>query len=111
MLGSIPTAYIVGKLRKRTDIRQVGSRNMGAMNVFYTVGFWWGIMVLAVDIGKGMAALAIAGAGLLRGVLTYWQSYLAEFLSQRVAYDLAIPFMIAYNGSVLPFMIALRPVN
>ena len=33
-------------------------------------------------------ALAIAGVGLLRSILTYWQSYLAEFLSQRVAYDL-----------------------
>jgi ATP-binding cassette subfamily B protein len=35
-----------------------------------------------------LTALAIAGAGLVRSVLTYWQSYMAEFLSQRVAYDL-----------------------
>jgi ATP-binding cassette subfamily B protein len=33
-------------------------------------------------------ALAIAGAGILRSILSYWQTYLAEFLSQRVAYDL-----------------------
>jgi len=33
-------------------------------------------------------ALAIVGAGLLRSVLSYWQSYLAELLGQRVAYDL-----------------------
>lgn len=62
LLGSIPTAYIIGRLRKGTDIREVGSRNMGAMNVFYTVGFWWGALVLAVDIGKGAAAVAIADA-------------------------------------------------
>jgi len=33
-------------------------------------------------------ALAIAAAGLVRSVISYWQSYLGEFLSQRVAYDL-----------------------
>ncbi|MBN1643466.1 MAG: glycerol-3-phosphate acyltransferase [Dehalococcoidales bacterium] len=60
LLGSIPTAYIVGRFRKKTDIRTVGSRNMGAMNVFYSVGFWWGALTLAVDIGKGVLAMVIA---------------------------------------------------
>jgi len=60
LLGSIPSAYIVGRLRKGTDIRQVGSRNMGAMNVFYNVGFGWGVLVLVLDIGKGAAAMALA---------------------------------------------------
>ena len=59
-LGSIPTAYIVGRLRKGIDIRQVGSRNMGAMNVFYNVGFFYGVLVLLSDIGKGAAAVALA---------------------------------------------------
>jgi ATP-binding cassette subfamily B protein len=35
-----------------------------------------------------LLAAAIAGAGILRSILSYWQSYLSEFLSQRVAYDL-----------------------
>ncbi|MFC1864638.1 ABC transporter ATP-binding protein [Chloroflexota bacterium] len=35
-----------------------------------------------------LTAVAIAGAGLLRSVFAYWQSYLGEFLSQRVAYNL-----------------------
>jgi ATP-binding cassette, subfamily B, bacterial len=35
-----------------------------------------------------LTALAIAGAGLLQSFLSYWQSYLSEYLSQRVAYDL-----------------------
>jgi len=59
-LGSIPTAYIVGRLRKGVDIRQVGSRNMGAMNVFYNVGFLYGLLVLLTDVGKGAAAIALA---------------------------------------------------
>jgi glycerol-3-phosphate acyltransferase PlsY len=60
LMGSFPMAYIIGRLRKGIDIRQVGTRNMGAMNVFYQVGFWAGILVLAVDIGKGAAAVALA---------------------------------------------------
>ena len=59
-LGSIPSAYIAGRLRKGIDIRQVGSRNMGAMNVFYSIGFISGLLVLLVDIGKGAAAIALA---------------------------------------------------
>ena len=60
LIGSFPSAYVVARLRKGIDIRQVGSRNMGAMNVFYSVGFGYGILVLALDIGKGAAAVAIA---------------------------------------------------
>ena len=59
-IGSFPSAYIIARLRKGIDIRQVGSRNMGAMNVFYKVGFAEGILVLAVDIGKGAVAVALA---------------------------------------------------
>jgi len=62
LLGSIPTAYLIGRLKKGLDIRQIGSRNMGAMNVFYNVGFWWGILVLGIDMGKGAAAVAVADA-------------------------------------------------
>ncbi len=57
LLGSMPSAFIIGKLRKGMDIRKVGSRNMGAMNTFYSVGFWWGMLVLVMDVGKGMLAV------------------------------------------------------
>ena len=60
LLGSIPSAYIVGRLKKGVDIRQIGSQNMGAMNTFYKVGITSGLLVLAVDIGKGTAAVALA---------------------------------------------------
>ena len=62
LLGSIPTAYIIGRLRGKADIRQIGTRNMGAMNVFYQVGFVWGAVVLLTDIAKGAAAMVIADA-------------------------------------------------
>ncbi|MCX7911671.1 MAG: glycerol-3-phosphate acyltransferase [Dehalococcoidales bacterium] len=60
LIGSFPTAYLVGRWRKGFDIREVGSRNLGAMNTFYKVGFGWGLLVLAADIGKGVLGPAIA---------------------------------------------------
>lgn len=60
LLGSFPTAYVVGRLRKGIDIRKVGTRNMGAMNVIYSVGIVYGILVLLIDIGKGIAAIFLA---------------------------------------------------
>jgi glycerol-3-phosphate acyltransferase PlsY len=55
--GSIPSAYLAGRFRKNVDIRDVGSRNAGAMNVFYSVGFISGLIVLGIDIGKGVLAI------------------------------------------------------
>ncbi|MCJ7605005.1 MAG: glycerol-3-phosphate acyltransferase [Dehalococcoidales bacterium] len=60
LIGSFPSAYLIGRLKLHTDIREVGSRNMGAMNVFYKAGFWNGMLVLGLDIGKGAGAVALA---------------------------------------------------
>lgn len=60
LIGSFPSAYLAGRFRRGIDIREVGSKNVGAMNVFYKVGFVTGLLVLAVDIGKGAAAVALA---------------------------------------------------
>ena len=80
-LGSIPFAYIITKYRRGIDIRTVGSRNMGAMNAFYTIGFWWGLIVLLLDVGKGAAAVAIArmlGAPLLGEFVTGFTAVLGH---------------------------------
>lgn len=73
LLGSFPTAYVVTRLRKGVDIREVGSRNLGAMNVIYAVGLAEGVLVLAVDIGKGALAVFVArwlGASLIIQLLS-----------------------------------------
>lgn len=57
LLGSIPSAYLAAKFGKKGDIRDIGSRNMGAMNTFYSVGIVAGLLVLLVDIGKGTLAV------------------------------------------------------
>ncbi|MBI2830834.1 MAG: glycerol-3-phosphate acyltransferase [Chloroflexi bacterium] len=62
LLGSIPTAYIAGRLLKDIDIRQVGDGNMGAQNAFHHLGKKIGIAVFLVDAGKGVLAVLIARA-------------------------------------------------
>jgi glycerol-3-phosphate acyltransferase PlsY len=59
LLGSIPSAYLAGRLRKGIDIREVGSKNMGGMNVFYQVGPIEATLVTLVDLGKGIVAILL----------------------------------------------------
>ncbi|MFC2013559.1 glycerol-3-phosphate 1-O-acyltransferase PlsY [Chloroflexota bacterium] len=60
LLGSIPFAYIVGRLIKRIDIRQAGGGNVGALNTMREVGTAAGLGVLAADVAKGAVAVLIA---------------------------------------------------
>ncbi len=60
LLGSTPTAYLAGKLLKGIDIREHGSRSVGATNVLRTVGKWPALVVLLVDVLKGVAAIVFA---------------------------------------------------
>lgn len=58
-IGSIPTAYVIARWRG-VDIFEVGSGNMGANNVWRTVGFSYGLAVLLLDATKGIVAILIA---------------------------------------------------
>ena len=60
LLGSIPSAYLAGRLRKNIDIREVGSKNMGTLNVYYEVGLVEAVLVLLADVGKGIGAILLA---------------------------------------------------
>ena len=57
LIGSFPTAIIAGKLLKKIDIREHGSGNAGATNVFRVLGWKAGIVVLLIDMFKGFAAV------------------------------------------------------
>jgi len=60
LLGSIPFSYLVVRLFAGADIRQHGSRNVGATNVARTFGKTPGIIALALDIAKGFGAVFAA---------------------------------------------------
>jgi glycerol-3-phosphate acyltransferase PlsY len=60
LLGSIPTAYIAGRVFKKFDIRRVGDGNMGAQNAFRQLGAKVGVAVGIIDAAKGALVIVIA---------------------------------------------------
>ncbi|MFH1564185.1 MAG: glycerol-3-phosphate 1-O-acyltransferase PlsY [Nitrospirota bacterium] len=59
LIGSIPTAYLVGRIFGKVDIRTIGSGNVGASNVYRAVGKTAGISVLIIDILKGFLPVCL----------------------------------------------------
>ena len=58
LAGSIPFAFLLTR-RAGFDVRVAGSGNVGATNVLRTAGTWRGVIVLALDIAKGAAAVLL----------------------------------------------------
>jgi glycerol-3-phosphate acyltransferase PlsY len=56
VLGSIPFAYLLGRLRG-LDLRRVGSGNVGATNLGRNAGFRLGLLAFLLDAAKGCAAV------------------------------------------------------
>lgn len=71
-IGSIPTAYLFGKVLKGIDIRKVGSRNVGATNAMRSLGKRAGISVLLLDILKGFVVVVLIG-DFLADKPIFWQ--------------------------------------
>jgi acyl phosphate:glycerol-3-phosphate acyltransferase len=61
-IGSLPLGYLAGRRWGGVDLRAVGSRNVGATNMYRVSGARLGGAVMMLDMAKG--ALAVTGAGL-----------------------------------------------
>ncbi len=59
-LGSIPSAYIIGRLLKDIDMREVGDGRIGAAAAFRNLGIAGGMMVGFLDFSKGALSVALA---------------------------------------------------
>jgi glycerol-3-phosphate acyltransferase PlsY len=59
LLGSIPTAVWMGKAVRGVDVRDYGSGNAGATNALRVLGLKWGLLVMAIDMGKGLLAVLV----------------------------------------------------
>ena len=58
-LSATPFGFLIGKAVKGIDIREHGSRNIGATNVFRVVGKKWGILVFILDALKGFVGVCL----------------------------------------------------
>jgi glycerol-3-phosphate acyltransferase PlsY len=59
LLGSIPSGLLVGRMSGVRDVRDSGSGKTGFTNSLRVMGVRWSLLVLAVDVGKGAAAVLI----------------------------------------------------
>ena len=71
LLGSVPLAYVIGRMVKGIDLRKVGSGTVGASNVWHNVGRWWIFPVGVFDLFiKGLTPITLARNGLDLGIET-----------------------------------------
>ncbi len=83
-VGSIPSAYIAGRLVKGVDIRQLGDGNVGAANVYREISPVAGVVVLLADVTKGMFAVVAA----------------QHFATQPIVFASGIAVVVGHNWPV-----------
>ncbi|NJN87032.1 MAG: glycerol-3-phosphate acyltransferase [Leptolyngbyaceae cyanobacterium SL_7_1] len=89
LLGATPTGYWTGRVLKGIDIREHGSKSIGATNVLRTLGKAPALFVLTIDILKGVAAI----------VLTRWLYTLPTLqTSPPLPLDQWVPWMVTLAG-------------
>ena len=59
LAGSIPFGWLIGKMRG-VDIREHGSKNIGATNCGRVCGWPWGVLAFTLDVVKGFAPVYVA---------------------------------------------------
>jgi glycerol-3-phosphate acyltransferase PlsY len=67
LLGAIPTSYLAGKLGRGIDLREHGSRNLGATNVYRILGWKYAVPVGLIDIAKGAIPVLLLGPAVAEG--------------------------------------------
>jgi glycerol-3-phosphate acyltransferase PlsY len=60
LAGAIPTSYLAGRWGRGIDLREHGSRNLGATNVFRVLGWKYAVPVAVFDVAKGAAPVLLA---------------------------------------------------
>jgi len=93
LFGSIPTGYIVGRLLKGIDLREHGSGSTGATNALRTLGVGPFVVVLVVDVVKGVVAIVFAR-------WFYAWLYTLPFVTPPTALDLqtSLPWAVCLAG-------------
>lgn len=71
LIGAIPFGYLIGRTRG-VDLRKAGSGNIGATNAGRLLGRKWGLLILALDVLKGLVPAVLAGWMLVDSPPTTW---------------------------------------
>ena len=62
LIGAFPTSFLAGRVFRGIDLREHGSRNLGATNVYRILGWKYAIPVGLIDIMKGALPVWLFGA-------------------------------------------------
>ena len=89
LLGSIPFGLILTRLTGAGDLRSIGSGNIGATNVLRTGRKGLAAATLLLDLGKGLAAVLIAGR---------WLPDAAEFAALGAVLGHCFPLWLRFKG-------------
>lgn len=107
LLGSIPWGVVIGKAFYHTDIRTVGSGNIGTTNAMRALGRKGGIAVFLLDFGKGVVTgliallaghIAAAGGGMFAGSLLTCDDLLAVAFFGCITGHIFSPWLKFHGG-------------
>ena len=116
VIGSIPSGLILGKTLWNVDLREHGSKNIGATNAWRTLGKLPGIMVFVADLLKGMIGVYLgmllvgtSTAMIIGGIMAIVGHSLSLFLKFKggkgVATGLGVIIMLMPTVSAIVFII------
>ena len=94
LVGGVPFGFLIGKARG-VDVRTVGSKNIGATNVYRTVGHKWGFLAFFCDFLKGL--LPTLGA-------QWYLSHMAADNGVLVHLPMAVGFACVLGHTLTPYM-------
>jgi glycerol-3-phosphate acyltransferase PlsY len=119
LIGSIPTAYFVARAIKKIDIRQYGSGNVGASNVWVHVGKWFALSQGSFDMlakgsvpvylaqQLGMGPWIVVATGLSAVVGHNWSIYLKFTGGRGVTVVLGVLLILAWKELVALVLVGL----
>lgn len=116
LIGSIPNGLIIGSTFYKTDLRQLGSKNIGATNAYRVLGPWPAFWVFLTDALKGVAGVLIGhylghsglaelagGIGAISG--HNWSVFLGFKGGRGVATGLGVIAILVPNVTLFVFLV------
>ena len=113
--GSFPTSIIVIRVTKNIDIREHGSGNAGATNVFRVLGWKYAIFVLTFDIFKGWLPTAVYATTIFQQLPVPDQGFVQILCGFAAVFGHTFPIFAGFRGgkgvsSLIGVLLALFPL-
>ncbi len=115
LTGSIPTSIIVSRVAKNIDIREHGSGNAGATNVYRILGWKYALIVLSLDIFKAWLPTAIYATKIFQSISIPDIGFIQILCGFSAVFGHTYPIFAGFKGgkgvgSLIGVLLALFPV-